>query len=271
MNRRVIKKSLVNIQPLHSASRLSELGMDPIRATIDKIREMELMLYTMRQMGKRSLVAETAIYANLTKAIQSLIPYGYMTVSEAEKHMSVLKNQGGLEDAADSGIQIFLTNESGETSVNIAGTGIAGTGIVGAGSGSGNSSVANSVDSGNSSVDSGNSSVANSVDSGNSSVDASSAHVDSLVGSSDSLDCSLASGCTQPPTLNTTFQPDESIDERLRSMVYTDRIDIENGLAEVLDDNGEILDLAINESDNMMQSILSVKRSSGAPGNSGVF
>ena len=260
MNRRVIKKSLVNIQPLHSASRLSELGMDPIRATIDKIREMELMLYTMRQMGKRSLVAETAIYANLTKAIQSLIPYGYMTVSEAEKHMSVLKNQGGLEDAADSGIQIFLTNESGETSVNIGGAGIVGTGIVGAGSGSGNSSV-----------DSGNSSVANSVDSGNSSVDTSSAHGDSLVGSSDSLDCSLASCGTQPPTLNTTFQPDESIDERLRSMVYTDRIDIENGLAEVLDDNGEILDLAVNESDNMMQSILSVKRSSGAPGNSGVF
>ena len=256
MNRRVIKKSLVNIQPLHSASRLSELGMDPIRATIDKIREMELMLYTMRQMGKRSLVAETAIYANLTKAIQSLIPYGYMTVSEAEKHMSVLKNQGGLEDAADSGIQIFLTNESGETSVNIggtgiggagiAGTGIAGRGIVGAGSGSGNSSVASSVDSGNSSVD------------------ASSAH-------GDSLDCLVASCDTQPPTLNTTFQPDESIDVRLRSMVYTDRIDIENGLAEVLDDNGEILDLAVNESDNMMQSILSVKRSSGAPGNSGVF
>ena len=258
MNRRVIKKSLVNIQPLHSASRLSELGMDPIRATIDKIREMELMLYTMRQMGKRSLVAETAIYANLTKAIQSLIPYGYMTVSEAEKHMSVLKNQGGLEDAADSGIQIFLTNESGETSVNIGGTGIAGTGIagrgiVGAGSGSGNSSVASSVDSGNSSVD------------------ASSAHGDSLVGSSESLECLVASCGTQPPTLNTTFQPDESIDERLRSMVYTDRIDIENGLAEVLDDNGEILDLAVNESDNMMQSILSVKRSSGAPGNSGVF
>ena len=243
MNRRVIKKSLVNIQPLHSASRLSELGMDPIRATIDKIREMELMLYTMRQMGKRSLVAETAIYANLTKAIQSLIPYGYMTVSEAEKHMSVLKNQGGLEDTADSGIQIFLTNESGETSVNIGGAGI----------GSGNSS-------GNSSVDS-----------GNSSVDASSAHGESFVGSNDSLDCSLASGGTQPPALNTTFQPDESIDERLRSMVYTDRIDIENGLAEVLDDNGEILDLAVNESDNMMQSILSVKRSSGAPGNSGVF
>ena len=254
MNRRVIKKSLVNIQPLHSASRLSELGMDPIRATIDKIREMELMLYTMRQMGKRSLVAETAIYANLTKAIQSLIPYGYMTVSEAEKHMSVLKNQGGLEDAADSGIQIFLTNESGETSVNIGGAGIAGAGIAGAGiAGAGNSSVANSVDSGNSSVD------------------ASLAHGGSLVGSSDSLDCSLASCGTQPPTLNTTFQPDESIDERLRSMVYTDRIDIENGLAEVLDDNGEILDLAVNESDNMMQSILSVKRSSGAPGNSGVF
>ena len=249
MNRRVIKKSLVNIQPLHSASRLSELGMDPIRATIDKIREMELMLYTMRQMGKRSLVAETAIYANLTKAIQSLIPYGYMTVSEAEKHMSVLKNQGGLEDAADSGIQIFLTNESGETSGNIGGAGIAGTGIVGAGNSSGNSSV----------------------DSGNSSVDASAAHV----GSSDSLVGSLASSSascgTQPPTLNTTFQPDESIDERLRSMVYTDRIDIENGMAEVLDDNGEILDLAVNESDNMMQSILSVKRSSGAPGNSGVF
>ena len=253
MNRRVIKKSLVNIQPLHSASRLSELGMDPIRATIDKIREMELMLYTMRQMGKRSLVAETAIYANLTKAIQSLIPYGYMTVSEAEKHMSVLKNQGGLEDAADSGIQIFLTNESGETSVNIGGAGIAGTGIAGAGNSSGNSSV----------------------DSGNSSVDTSSAHGDSLVGSSDSLECSLASSLascgTQPPALNTTFQPDESIDERLRSMIYTDRIDIENGLAEVLDDNGEILDLAVNESDNMMQSILSVKRSSGAPGNSGVF
>ena len=113
------------------------------------------------------------------------------------------------------------------------------------------------------------------VGTGNSSVDASSAHGDSLVGSSDSLDCSwecsLASWGTQPPALNTTFQPDESIDERLRSMVYTDRIDIENGLAEVLDDSGEILDLAINESDNMMQSILSVKRSSGAPGNSGVF
>lgn len=120
--KRIIKRtSLVNVQPMHSASRLSELGMDPLRATVDKIREMELMLYTMRQMGKRSLIAETTLYANITKSIQSLIPYGYMTVNEVERHLASLKDKDGFGDAdgVNNGIQIFLTGGDNDSPLEI--------------------------------------------------------------------------------------------------------------------------------------------------------
>ena len=100
----------VVIQPLHAASRMQELGFDPLKALIDRYYEMQLMLDTMRTYRKRSLIAEANLFSTLQKTATDLAAYGYLTQAQVKAWEE--KNKGGPDDN-DTGINIFISNEDG--------------------------------------------------------------------------------------------------------------------------------------------------------------
>ena len=203
MSQRIIKrKALVNIQPLHAASRLSELGMDPLRAAVDNVRAMELQLVMMRQLPRRSLTNEVNLQGLINKAIMGLVPYGYLTQDQADKRIDALKEKSkGFGESDENAIQIVLT-------------GIAGP-----------------------------------ADSGDASVEV------SLNTPSETSGCSTSES-VEPATPELTFVPDESIPEELRGMHYTDRVDIQAGLAVYADENtGEVKDFTVSGMESVATSV----------------
>jgi hypothetical protein len=93
--------------------------MDPLQATIDNIRAMELQLYMMRQLPKRTLIGEVTLQGQISKALQSLIPYGYLTAAEAERQLAIMREKGVGDAEGDEGIQIFLTSQDNAVSAEI--------------------------------------------------------------------------------------------------------------------------------------------------------
>lgn len=203
--RTVKRKALVNIQPLHAASRLSELGMDPLRAAVDNVRAMELQLVMMRQLPKRSLTNEVNLQGIINKAIMSLVPYGYLTQDQADKRIDALKEKSkGFGESDENAIQIVLTGP-GDASVEL--------------------------------------SMNTSTDTSRNSTTEPSIQKDE----DSSVDSTISA---------LTFVPDESIPEELRGMHYTDRVDIQAGLAVYADeDTGEVKDFTVSGMESVTTSV----------------
>lgn len=203
--RTVKRKALVNIQPLHAASRLSELGMDPLRAAVDNVRAMELQLVMMRQLPKRSLTNEVNLQGIINKAIMSLVPYGYLTQDQADKRIEALKEKSkGFGESDENAIQIVLT-------------------------GPGDASVEVSMN----------------------------ASADTSRFSTTEPSIQKDEGSSAEPSLPAlTFVPDESIPEELRGMHYTDRVDIQAGLAVYADEGtGEVKDFTVSGMESVTTSV----------------
>ena len=200
----------VVIQPLHAASRMQELGFDPLKALIDRYYEMQLMLDTMRTYRKRSLIAEANLFSTLQKTATDLAAYGYLTQAQVKAWEE--KNKGGPDDN-DTGINIFISNEDGANAgVHIAGATLTAT-------------------------------TTNQVTAVPATEGATLAVNDSTntLGSNSGDDAFVDTGEEFMVNITATFVPSPDVHESLRGIEYSARRDCELGLMQISDDDGIII------------------------------
>ena len=200
----------VVIQPLHAASRMQELGFDPLKALIDRYYEMQLMLDTMRTYRKRSLIAEANLFSTLQKTATDLAAYGYLTQAQVKAWEE--KNKGGPDDN-DTGINIFISNEDGANAgVHIAGATLTAT-------------------------------TTNQVTAVPATEGATLAVNDSTntLGSNSGDDAFVDTGEEFMVNITATFVPSPDVHESLRGIEYSARRDCELGLMQIADDDGIII------------------------------
>ena len=224
----------VVIQPLHAASRMQELGFDPLKALIDRYYEMQLMLDTMRTYRKRSLIAEANLFSTLQKTATDLAAYGYLTQAQVKAWEE--KNKGGPDDN-DTGINIFISNEDGANAgVHIAGATLTATTtnqVTAVPATEGATLAVN---------DSTNTLGSNSGDVlGSNSGDVLGSNSGDVLGSNSGDNAFVDTGEEFMVNVTATFVPSPDVHESLRGIEYSARRDCELGLMQRADDDGIII------------------------------
>ena len=220
----------VVIQPLHAASRMQELGFDPLKALIDRYYEMQLMLDTMRTYRKRSLIAEANLFSTLQKTATDLAAYGYLTQAQVKAWEE--KNKGGPDDN-DTGINIFISNEDGANAgvhINTNGATLTPT------NGSANIVGATLA------TDENTPGATLAVNAGaNASMNAGVNTLGSNSGDNTGVNTFVDTGEECMVNITATFVPSPDVHESLRGIEYSARRDCELGLMQIADDDGLII------------------------------